>query len=114
MATMTEAREFHPYEPVNVTRKPQLTLVAVKQRLDTQTQETTEVETVPVVQIEKAESPGVCDIPYFGKYYLFHRWFMTIEDVWSWKHSIPLAIIMAYFAWYTAETLCLGRILSFR
>ena len=40
---------------------------------------TTEVETVPVVQIEKAESPGVCDIPYFGKYYLFHRWFMTIE-----------------------------------
>ena len=59
MATMTEAREFHPYEPVNVTRKPQLTLVAVKQRLDIQTQETTEVETVRVVQIEKAESPGV-------------------------------------------------------
>ncbi len=23
---------------------------------------------------------------------------MTIEDVWSWKHSIPLAIIMAFFA----------------
>ena len=87
---MTETRELHPYEPVSVTRKPQLTLVAVKQRLDIQTQETTEVETVRVVQIEKAESPDVCDIPYFGKYYLFHRWFMTIEDVWSWKHSIPL------------------------
>jgi hypothetical protein len=59
MATMTEARELHPCEPVNVTRKPQLALVAGKQRLDTQTQETTEVEAVRVVQIEKSECPGV-------------------------------------------------------
>ena len=112
MATTIEAQDFHSYKPFGLKRKLYFALVALIQRLDSRMQGRIEVESTSAVQTKVAEAPIVEEIPFTGRYYLIHRWYLMIDNAWSWKCSIPLVIIMVFFTWYAGELLCLAEILS--
>ena len=112
MATTIDAQDFHSYKPFGLKRKLYFALVALIQRLDSRMQERIEVESALAVQTKEMEVQTVEEIPFTGRYYLIHRWYLMIDNAWSWKGSIPLVIITAFFTWYVGEMLCLAEILS--
>ena len=112
MATTIEAQDFDTYKPFGLKRKLYFALVALIQRLDSRMQERIEVESTSAVPTKEMEVPNVEEIPFTGRYYLIHRWYLMVDNVWSWKGSIPLVIITAFFTWYMGEMLCLAEILT--
>ena len=112
MATTIEAQDFDSYKPFGLKRKLYFALVALIHRLDSRMQERIEVESTSAVQTKEMEVSTVEEIPFTGRYYLIHRWYLMIDNSWSWKGSIPLVIITAFFTWYVGEMLCLAEILS--
>ena len=94
MSATTEACYLFSYEP---SKTNETTNTGALSEIATQG---ADILFLPATRLRTAESPLSDEAQFHGPSYLLHHWCLSFEELWSWKNTFLIVILMAALAKY--------------